>query len=944
MLASSDGRHAKALIEQDRNYARKSVVSESDLESILTYSQFSPVAPPTADVLAIWTQKLDEVHLYKAVFGFGDNKMPDRLRAIEEASLQAATGTAKIVPRLSSSTKAAPFLRELRLNNYREYPCENAFEFGTVNLIVGINGTGKTSLLEAIELAYCGAHNRGTPSPANYALGLTWADGKTEVVDHRRILQPFRDSNLLWYGRTDVKTNTLVQSFSKYNFLNTDAAVSLATSTERLEEDLSKLLVGGEAARTWRVIEDLYQHVGSRVQLLQQSESSLANELDNLAQQKESGLLDSPNAVGLLNRLQEHNQQLGWSIAPLASVAELNKDVNTLQEFVALLKQICGVKWLSSPASADRLANFGTTARTQLAQAEPAIHQWRNVVAPERARLRRKLTQAEQALELAQQLRQILATKLVELSVEREQQQRNLSVYATLLADLPNAELEQLVKGGADQELEYWQQVLAAKVAVLVTKVSRAKTEYEQYTDLRKQSMNLAQQMRQLAKRLLEGSSSPDQCPLCHTTFESGKLAQHIALDMDGQQEIISQGLLKQVQELEHEAQSLASVASAANWLATFCTRASLPPNILIEAASLRVRAIQETATTSTSHLAALTDQIALLAASGITLQEAQKIRLQLMELGYPTSLSESEVANTVKTIERTAQQLANEANENAQTAKELAAMLAQSLAHVGSLDEFVTASEELKSRIAVAENLNAKLIPFLQRFLYATQTPLSSLLLEAELILGLMVEWQLLRHKDDQNKRLWSLRQERESVNNKELKEVRLKLDRFLQAQETLKSILHDYSLTDATEAALKENREGIEAAFKRIHSPNEFSVIKGKSNAAQGIVLLRDSTGVEANLNQISTGQRAAFALSVFLAQNARLQKNAPPVILIDDPVAHVDDLNALSFIDYLREIVINTKRQLFFATADEKLGSLIAKKFAFLGNEFKTINLVR
>jgi len=66
-------------------------------------------------------------------------------------------------------------------------------------------------------------------------------------------------------------------------------------------------------------------------------------------------------------------------------------------------------------------------------------------------------------------------------------------------------------------------------------------------------------------------------------------------------------------------------------------------------------------------------------------------------------------------------------------------------------------------------------------------------------------------------------------------------------------------------------------------------------------------------------------------------------PPVILIDDPVAHIDDLNCLSFLDYLREIALTGRRQIFFATADDKLATLFERKFDFMGPEaFRRFNL--
>ena len=69
------------------------------------------------------------------------------------------------------------------------------------------------------------------------------------------------------------------------------------------------------------------------------------------------------------------------------------------------------------------------------------------------------------------------------------------------------------------------------------------------------------------------------------------------------------------------------------------------------------------------------------------------------------------------------------------------------------------------------------------------------------------------------------------------------------------------------------------------------------------------------------------------------------APPVVLIDDPIAHVDDLNSLSFLDYLREVAITGRRQIFFATANDKLATLFERKFDFLGSkEFRRFNLSR
>lgn len=159
-----------------------------------------------------------------------------------------------------------------------------------------------------------------------------------------------------------------------------------------------------------------------------------------------------------------------------------------------------------------------------------------------------------------------------------------------------------------------------------------------------------------------------------------------------------------------------------------------------------------------------------------------------------------------------------------------------------------------------------------------------------------------------------------------------------LLEAGKVLDDLIENASLENATREALDAIGDQINEVFARIHSPREYEYV-GSPN-----VLLRTADDhAPRTLDQVSTGQRAAFALSIFLARN-RTAASAPPILLIDDPIAHIDDLNALSFLDYLRDLAVNSGRQIFFATADTRVASLFSKKFSFLGESFKTIHLAR
>jgi recombinational DNA repair ATPase RecF len=215
----------------------------------------------------------------------------------------------------------------------------------------------------------------------------------------------------------------------------------------------------------------------------------------------------------------------------------------------------------------------------------------------------------------------------------------------------------------------------------------------------------------------------------------------------------------------------------------------------------------------------------------------------------------------------------------------------------------------------------------------------LAELTVTADAVRKLATELQAALGREKQaeaNYAEWSSRIERLK---KRVAELSGRTERLTNAKSTFEELQNNHSLKSAMEDALQRNRAMIEEIFARIHSPAEFQGL-----GTDWATLRRKADGTEAKLSEISTGQRAAFALAIFLAQNAQLT-SAPPTILIDDPIAHVDDLNALSFLDYLREVSLTEKRQIFFATASDKLATLFERKFDFLGaGGFRRIDLRR
>lgn len=666
----------KLIVERNRKYARKYVLTEPELDTALSPPSFKVSdAVLKTDILTTWINILADAQLDRAILN--DESLPRRLELIEAFFSQRAASppTANVVPRVT----AQPFLRQITLKNFRLFPVLREFDLGTVTLICGANGTGKTSLMEAIELVYCGRNKRNPQTIDDYTIIAKYADGTEENATHRRPATVFRGRNLVWFGQSEQRTSNLFQTFSRFNFLNTDAAVGLAEAKDELEEDLSKLLVGPEASKTWREIE------------------RTAGKLDDKIKELRS----------LLNQAELEEASLNRQIAALGELK---------QESGAVLKKLDDV-----------LASVGCR---QLGQPT-------GIAVP------------------------------------------------------------QLLK--------------------LISEAHEANTKHIQ-----------------MRERLI------------------GELT---ALEASGLR-------------IERYEELLASVSS----------RHPVPS----------IGQIQE-------------------------------------------ECNQLEQARTKRAAEREDYRIKNQ---------EMLGRAAEAVAATEATGASVdSALAQLKEQLASTKGILTNLERCVADFPCPADRPLSELAISIRVVRTLSGDYQATHSKEQSTMAVLAETSNRKKQLETQIAGLRPRIERFVDARKALSKIQNEHSLSGAMEEALRQNRIAIEDIFARIHSPAEFSGLGDTLTT-----LVRKDGGEIATLQQISTGQRAAFALSLFLAQNAQL-RTAPPLILVDDPIAHADDLNCLSFLDYLREVVVAGDRQVVFATADEKLAALFERKFDFLGEvDFRRYDLSR
>ena len=97
------------------------------------------------------------------------------------------------------------------------------------------------------------------------------------------------------------------------------------------------------------------------------------------------------------------------------------------------------------------------------------------------------------------------------------------------------------------------------------------------------------------------------------------------------------------------------------------------------------------------------------------------------------------------------------------------------------------------------------------------------------------------------------------------------------------------------------------------------------------------------------LSSAQLNVLALAMFMSMGAKQRWSRLDVLLLDDPIQHLDDLDAVAFLDTLRAVALGrfgARRQIVLSTCDKAMYRLMIQKFRLIeaaGARFAAISLV-
>jgi chromosome segregation protein len=938
-----DFQWAKAVIEADEDFARKLVVSEDELASVLGAAQY--FTPSTSaqefDIVGEWGKLLAEARIDGILDRPARTTMLERIgsgRAGREA-----TPKKSLSLHPSDNHLHKQWLSSLRMESFRPiHDGKESFDFGQVTLITGPNGTGKTSLLEAIEFFYCGQNRRAHTSKAK-VYGTLWNSDKEHLAptDSSRL----RARCLHWYNLEERNANGLLNGFGRYNFLDTDAAFRVAAELDpkELPEDLSRLIVGSDASQVWSYVDKLSPEVQTAAErALLQVQSAQKTLEDQQMQLKD--LQERPSdAKALTDAFRASLPRIGYRgimpAAPFASADEAKPIQAAHSALQVLLAAGPSFKTLASLGERNCAIDAAYRAVEPLDREAKSLYTQSAEIEGQAGTYD---TWAKILLRWAEYVR-------VRYAPTRDEylRCRNLvTAVGSKLGAFANFEVP-----AVDQAYQSVRLMDALNGAIQgiqlasneVTSLEQLNASFGQAATARART---AQELKDAVLAAFQGGAPATTCPVCKTVHGEAALAAHI-------EQITAE--LAQPTELTELAGKLSAAREVhKQWLAwkafleqlqKIALQLSLPLsqtcNEIVEAFSKTRRDFEE----AKVNLQPVYESLSRLHQAGMSDKEYDALLSSAITV--PALARNPYDAVAVEAQGNAYMNLAVQAHEKIPALRAQNELLAGRISlHMAPLFDGgwrtstamsagMTALSQLKQETLALERQRDEILQYFEvspdtRLLDVDATLAGALRALTEAVQAATREQTA---STDISRLNEEIQKQREITKGLLIRSLNLHA-----ASTALSNLRSELSLESATSKSLNAIGQEINEAFVRIHSPNEYEYV-----GSDGILLRSKETKEDWSLGRVSTGQRAAFALSVFLAVN-RTAAKAPPVILIDDPVAHIDDLNALSFLDYLRDLAVTSKKQVFFATADARVAALFARKFGFLGEEFKRIDLTR
>jgi len=946
-LAGLETSGTVAAVERDTTYARKFVRTPAMLRN--DFASLAAIKVPATseipeDIAALWQRKLSDSGL--AVI-YSDLPYTETVRLVKSADYEEDSDDNDSAA-LQQSAQRIEAIDAIDLHNFRHRPRQREFSFGACNLIHGVNGSGKTSLLEGIEAWMCGRHRRSPERsvPAS-CLKLKIRGSNEWQAGPERGSRLYRQRDHAWYGNYQARKNDLYANFARFSFFDADAAARLEISDDdrEIEHALSRLVLGETATKIAERMEKI-------LSMLQKEEREASRTVGNAQETMKSAQeaiasLQVPTETRrrAYEKLTEQLQSAGWRADPPQDSADgclaLLASLNELKARVDAL--LADLPWLGRPSIAnvkkERQALAACTADLQAVKQETAA-------------LRRQQGESASNAEAFGKWGELLqrclayveagAAGLLNSAGEQariEQRKKSLTAAAEALASIDIKQFEGVAETGGD---------MAARVRHDLDQHSenaaKARQTVASLESVHGRIKTLLADIHVRAQELLSAAPATSVCPVCGAAYREGELQQRLQyqathVDTPELQQAHSElaNLQKQQERLSRVLRDLETLLSIGRDAMGLSAPAAEPVSKLVASIMFLERGIAQ----CDIDISKLEHSRSQLQAKGFNATELQYLNGELSRLSQDVSLGDEaglrkQLEVMVSKQKEAAGQVDGYVKALAAAEEKTRAVLAQ---YAAAGDATVDA---VKTRMDKISGTVERLDAIAETLAIDDGRPLADVAVDLDVLRQAVEGFVRLKQQEESVVQVITENEKKIAASKVTLAREGPICERLRSAIATLEELQTEHNAESYMEGFFSENLHQIRDLFCAMHAPREFCDVVWQQDDPMAIRAVRKSTNAACSVAELSSGQRNALALAIFLTMNRKITQ-APSLILLDDPVAHVDDLNIVSFLDCLRELLSGCNRQLFFATASAKTAHLFTRKFDYLGDDaFRSFRL--
>jgi len=926
-------------IQQEATFAHKNIISRKEIDTIPIFFNFKELTEKMKnnqtnemDLEVEWEEKFNDLNLTEYINSDRatldiDNYLLN-LKKINTNS-KGKKNTKK------ANDKNINYINKIYMQNYRL--CfgneKYSLDFGKkINTFYGTNGAGKTSILEAIEYGITGDNHRvATNSLSSPSVSVL--NDANQIYSSSIQNTEKQHLDIHWYNGRRAYTSTLNANFCKFNFFDSDNTKLLKAKKGNKEiiDSLESIIYTSDM-----------KHKKARLEKLKEIFQNKKQEL--LTQLKE---IESSIKKQIARKIEIENNTVGKQIREeFTRKSKIINDCNSIDE---IGKTIIEVKSLLESALLNRehylidnlhkLKHFAESKNIIIANAETKLKEIEKLE-KELKYLQSAITKEDEQIKKIYKIENwFLNTDnvfVVDYKNELEITQKIKAFLIRILDKTSELKLDAELKCLLISDLS--SQIAAAtatksklELAIKANqeKIAKQDDEIEIASTAITKTDKIDNDLREIINQKLELRELETTCPVCghdhevrekllnaiNDNFAVKKSLSESYQKLLREQKILKDDLVKEQQKLKKAEEKSTALKSLLEIVEEYST-------------TINVQGIDSFTVEHFINILSVKHNEYVIAFS--KLEKAQDIynliescNLQSIdsnELKSKINIAKTKYNNTKKDFIITQDNIKNKLIETG-TKENLQKIINEHKIELNNLHDLIKVISEIFQKTKFDKNKSLQEIRGELNALFAEYEKVQQYSFVLKELENIIVELEKL----------------------KKIKElsVKPKLDN---AEIVLTELNNLKTTEENTKEFVKKHKDNIEALFRLIHKPREFSNMGISKNGEISFTRKTPNGNDEDNANpeHMSTGQQVSLALAIIFTLHFSAP-NAPRFIMLDEPIANLDDVHFVNMLDILRAIAISGT-QIFVSTANQDIAGMMRRKFSVFSSDYAHFVLMR